>query len=49
MAQVGAFKQVKRRQEFRKYLEALQVDLRKYTKELAYIADVEDLTELAFA
>ena len=39
---------VERCQEFRKELEALQVDLRKYTKALADIADVEDLTGLAF-
>jgi hypothetical protein len=39
---------VERCQEFRKELEALQVDLRKYAKALADIADVEDLTGLAF-
>lgn len=48
MAQVGALEQAERRQEFRKDLEALQVDLRKQAKALANIADVEDLTGLAF-
>ncbi|MEI6270135.1 MAG: hypothetical protein WCP01_14745 [Methylococcaceae bacterium] len=43
-----AFGDAEQRQEFRKDLEVLQVDLRKYTKALANIADVEDLTELAF-
>jgi DNA-directed RNA polymerase specialized sigma24 family protein len=44
----GAFEQEERRQEFRKDLEALQVDLRKYAKALANIAGVEDLTGLVF-
>jgi len=48
LAQAGAFEQAERRQEFRKDLQALQVDLRKYAKALADIADVEDLTELVF-
>jgi len=48
LALAGAFEQAERRQEFRKELEALQVDLRNYAKALANIADVEDLTGLAF-
>lgn len=42
----GAFKDAEKCREFRKELEALQVDLRKYTKMLADMAGVEDLTEL---
>lgn len=48
LALAGAFEQAARRQEFRQELEALQVDLRNYAKALADIADVEDLTGLAF-
>jgi hypothetical protein len=48
LALAGAFEQAERRQEFRNELEALQVDLRNYAKALADIADVEDLTGLAF-
>jgi hypothetical protein len=48
LALAGAFEQAEPPQEFRKDLEALQVNLRKYAKALADIADVEDLTELAF-
>lgn len=42
----GAFKDTEKCREFRKELAALQVDLRKYTKMLADMAGVEDLTEL---
>lgn len=42
----GAFKDTEKCQEFRKELEALQVNLRQYTKMLADMAGVEDLTEL---
>lgn len=42
----GTFNDPERQKEFRKELEALQVDLRKYTKMLADMAGVEDLTEL---
>jgi hypothetical protein len=42
----GAFKEPQKCQEFRKELEALQVDLRIYTKMLADMAGVEDLTQL---
>jgi len=42
----GALKDAEKCREFRKELEALQVDLRKYTKMLADMAGVEDLTEL---
>jgi len=43
----GAFGDAEQCQAFRKELEALQIDLRNYTKALADIAQVEDLTELA--
>lgn len=42
----GAFDDVQKRQEFRKELSALQIDLRKYNRVLADIAGVEDLTDL---
>lgn len=42
----GAFKDEKSRQEFRNELSALQLELHKYTKMLADMAGVEDLTEL---
>jgi len=42
----GAFKDAQKSKEFRQELETLQVDLRKYTKMLADMAGVEDLTEL---
>ena len=41
-----AFNDPGKREEFRKELEALQKDLRKYNRMLAEIADVEDLTDL---
>jgi len=43
-----AFKDPKVRAQFRSDLVDLQVVLRKYTKALADIAEVEDLTALAF-
>ncbi len=46
LALAGAFKDHHKCQEFRKELEALQVDLRTYTKMLSDMAGVEDLTEL---
>lgn len=42
----GAFNEPEKCKEFRRELETLQVDLRKYTKMLADMAGVEDLTEL---
>lgn len=42
----GAFNEPEKCEEFRRELEALQVDLRRYTKMLADMAGVEDLTEL---
>lgn len=42
----GAFEQKEKREEFRKELADLQAVLRRYTKALADIAEVEDLTEL---
>ena len=42
----GAFKKKSKRQEFRKELEVLQENLRKYSRLLAKIAAVEDLTDL---
>tara|TARA_R110001592_G_scaffold22272_1_gene88844 strand:+ start:302 stop:781 length:480 start_codon:yes stop_codon:yes gene_type:complete len=42
----GAFEDKKQCQKFRKELRALQKDLRKYTKMLADMASVEDLTAL---
>jgi hypothetical protein len=47
-ALAGAFDDPERCTAFRRELAALQVDLRKYAKALANIADVEDLTDLAF-
>ena len=44
----GTFQDANARQEFRNDLAKLQVELRKYTKALADIANVEDLTALAF-
>jgi hypothetical protein len=44
----GAFEHPSQRQAFRQELEALQIDLRNYAKALADIAQVEDLTGLAF-
>ena len=46
LARAGAFKDSQKCMEFRRELEALQSDLRKYTKMLADMAGVEDLTEL---
>lgn len=45
-AEAGAFEDPARCQEFRAELESLQLDLRKYNRMLADIAEVEDLTEL---
>ena len=42
----GAFRENEQCAEFRKELEALQQDLKKYARLLADIAEVEDLTEL---
>ena len=42
----GAFKQSARCAEFRQELAALQAQLRNYTRALAALADVEDLTTL---
>ncbi len=42
----GAFDRETGRAEFRKELESLQVDLRRYNRMLAEIANVEDLTDL---
>ncbi len=42
----GAFSDQEKCKEFRLELEALQIDLKKYTKMLADMAGVEDLTEL---
>ena len=42
----GAFQNAARRQEFRRELEALQMKLLCYTRALAKMADVEDLTKL---
>lgn len=42
----GEFNNKNVRDEFRTELSALQVNLRKYTKMLADVADVEDLTDL---
>ena len=44
----GAFQDPSVRKEFRDDLAKLQVELRKYTKALAEIAEVEDMTALAF-
>lgn len=44
----GAFEDENRRREFREELAALQLVLRNYTRALAQIAEVEDLTALAF-
>lgn len=43
---VGAFPDAKQRKSFREELASLQVDLRNYTKALADLAQVEDLTTL---
>jgi hypothetical protein len=43
---VGTFKNLKKRTEFRKELATLQEDLRHYSRALADIAQVEDLTQL---
>jgi hypothetical protein len=45
----GAFKDAASRQEFRRELEALQNKLLCYTRALAKMADVEDLTKLETA
>lgn len=45
-AEARAFEDPARCQEFRAELESLQLDLRKYNRMLADIAEVEDLTEL---
>ena len=42
----GAFEDEKRRKEFRAELAEVQFNLQKYTRMLADMADVEDLTEL---
>lgn len=42
----GAFDSEVKRKEFRRELEALQIDLRYYNRMLAEIANVEDLTDL---
>ena len=42
----GAFKISARRQEFREELKELQIKLRQYTKLLAELADVEDMTDI---
>lgn len=42
----GAFEDARKRTEFRKELCALQMDLRKYNRMLANIAEIEDLTDL---
>jgi hypothetical protein len=42
----GAFESAQQRNEFRNELSALQVQLRKYTRALAALAAVEDLTAL---
>ncbi len=42
----GSFEQERKRLEFRKELESLQVELRNYNRLLAEIASVEDLTDL---
>ena len=42
----GAFDDAKRRKEFRREMEDLQVNLRNYNRLLAEIAGVEDLTDL---
>ncbi len=42
----GAFEQPDKCREFRRELKALQTELRKYTKMLADMAGVEDLTDL---
>ncbi|OQY52255.1 MAG: hypothetical protein B6245_23800 [Desulfobacteraceae bacterium 4572_88] len=42
----GAFEQADKCREFRRELKALQTELRKYTKMLADMAGVEDLTDL---
>jgi hypothetical protein len=44
----GAFKNETDCRKFRKELSKLQIDLRSYTKALADIAQVEDLTDLTF-
>jgi hypothetical protein len=44
----GAFQDPNARQEFRNDLAKLQIELSKYTKALANIAEVEDLTALVF-
>ena len=45
-AESGAFEDPARCQEFRAELESLQLDLRKYNRMLAEVAEVEDLTDL---
>ena len=42
----GAFSKVEKREDFRKELVALQATLQKYTKALADIAQIEDLSQL---
>jgi hypothetical protein len=44
----GAFEDPNVRNEFRQDLELLQTELRKYTRALAEIAQVEDLTAISF-
>jgi hypothetical protein len=44
----GAFELAEQRQVFRQELKALQIDLKNYAQVLADIAQVEDLTGLAF-
>jgi hypothetical protein len=44
----GCFDDDKKCKEFREDLDLLQIDLRKYTRLLAEIAQVEDLTDIVF-
>ena len=46
LSEAGAFKDEAQCQQFRRELEELQATLRTYTKMLADLADVEDLSEL---
>ena len=48
LAKEGAFEDPQMRADFRDDLQRLQAQLRKYTRALADIAQVEDLTALAF-
>jgi len=46
LSQQGAFEDPEKKSEFRKELGDVQLELRKYTKMLAHMAGVEDLTSL---